>query len=102
MFIQIDQRTLILKNGGNKGFSYETKASMSFVLMMRISLWSLIMKRKGIIILICTCPNSQMDFNSRNGGKRSFSYETKALTSFILIRRMTLWCPIMKKNESII
>ena len=33
----------------------------------------------------------------KNGGKKSFLNETKALTSFILIRGMSLWCLIMKR-----
>ena len=37
-----------------------------------------------------------MNFNSKNDEK-SFSNETKALTSFIPMRRMSLQFPIMKK-----
>ena len=38
-----------------------------------------------------------MNFNSKNDEKISFSNETKALMSFSPLRRMNLWCPIMKK-----
>ena len=38
MFVLIDGRTLILKNGGKKSFSCETKALMSFIPMRRMSL----------------------------------------------------------------
>ena len=38
MFIQISKRTLILKKAGKISFSYETKASMSFIPMTRMSL----------------------------------------------------------------
>ena len=37
----------------------------------------------------------------KNGGKKSFSYETKDPMSFIPTRRMSLWCSIMKKMEII-
>ena len=43
-----------------------------------------------------------MNFNSKNGSKRSFSYETKASISLIPSRRMCLWFPIMKRNEIIL
>ena len=50
VFIQIDRRTLILKNGGNRSVSYKTEASMSFIRMSRMSLWCRIIKRKEIIM----------------------------------------------------
>ena len=37
----------------------------------------------------------------KNGGKRSFFYETKESMSLIPISRMSLWCPIMKKKKII-
>ena len=37
-----------------------------------------------------------MNFNSKIGRKRSFSYESKAWLSFIPMRGMCLWCLIMK------
>ena len=49
MFILIDKRTLILKNVGKRNFSYETKASVSFIRMSKMTLRGLIMKGKGII-----------------------------------------------------
>ena len=42
-----------------------------------------------------------MNFNSKNGGKISFSYKTKASKSFILIRRMCLWYLIIKRKKII-
>ena len=33
IFIKIDKQNLILKNGGKRSFSYETKASISFILI---------------------------------------------------------------------
>ena len=35
------------------------------------------------------------------GKKKNFSYETKAPMSFIPIRRISLWCPIFKRKETI-
>ena len=56
VFIQIDKWTLIVKNDGKRSFSYETKASMSFIPMRRMSLWCSIMKRKEIAMWIHVCP----------------------------------------------
>ena len=87
------------KNDGKKSFSYETKALMSFISMRRMSLWCPITKRKEITMWIHVCPNWQMNFNTKNDGKKSFSYLTRALMPFIPIREMSLWCPIMKIKE---
>ena len=38
MFVPIDKQNLSQKNGGKRSFSYEIKASMSFILMSRMSL----------------------------------------------------------------
>ena len=35
----------------------------------------------------------------KNGGRRSFAYETKATMSFIQMSRTSLWCPIMEKKD---
>ena len=87
------------KIGNKRSFSYETKASISLIQSRRMCLWFPIMKRKEIILWIYVYPNWKMNFNSKNGNKRSFSYETKASISFIPMRRTCLWCPIMKWNE---
>ena len=65
--------------------------------MRRINLWCPIIKWKEIIMWICANPNWKINFNSKNGRKWSFSYETKASISFIPMRRMCSWCPIMKR-----
>ena len=67
--------------------------------MRRMCLWCPIMKRKEIAMWIDVYPNWKMNFKSKNGNKRSFSYETKASISVIRSRRMCLWCPIMKRKE---
>ena len=59
------------------------------------------MKWNGITMQIHVYPNWKMYFNSKIGNKRSFSYETKASISLIPMRRMCLWCPIMKRKEII-
>ena len=82
-------------------FSYETKASMPFILMRRMHLWCLIMKQKEIIMWILVYPNWKMNFNSKNGRKRNISYETKAWISFIPARRMHLCCLIVKRKKII-
>ena len=85
------------KNGRNSSFSYETKASISFILMKTMCLWCPIMKWMEIIMY----PNWMANFNSKNGRKRCFSYETKPLISFIPMRRMCLWYLIIKRKEII-
>ena len=102
MFVLIDKWTLTLKNNEKRSFSSESKASISFIPMRRMSLSCLIMKRKEITRWIPICPNWQMNFNSRNVGKGSFSYETKASMPFIPKQGISLWCPIMKIKEVII
>ena len=87
------------KIGNKRSFSCETKASISFIPSRRTCLWFPIMKRKEIITWIHVYPNWNMNFNSKKGNKRSFSYDTKASISLIPTRRMSLWCPIMKWNE---
>ena len=89
------------KNGKKRRFSFETKASLSFITMMRTCLWCLVTKRKEIILWICVCWNRPMNINSKNGGKRCFSYETKESIPFIPRRRMNLWHPIIKRKEII-
>ena len=65
VFIQIDKRTLILKNYGKNSFSDETKASMSFFPIRRMSLWFAIMKKKEIIMWIHVYANWQTNFDSK-------------------------------------
>ena len=43
-----------------------------------------------------------MNFNSKNGKRRCFSYETKASISSIPMRKMRLWCLITKRKEIIL
>ena len=89
------------KNGNKRSFSYETKASISFIPMRRTCLWCPIMKWNEITICIHVYPNWKTYFNSKIGNKRSFSFETKASISLIPTRRMCLWCPIMKRKQII-
>ena len=45
-------------------------------------------------------PNCLINFDfDENDGKKRFSHEAKASTSFIAMCRMSLWCPIMKKRR---
>ena len=89
------------KNGRKRSFSFAIKASKLFITTRRMCLLCPIMKRKDIIMWIRVYPNWKTNLNSKNGRKTSFSYETKALKSFIPTRRMWLWCPIMKRKEVI-
>ena len=67
------------KNHRKSYFSYETNAWISFIAMRRMLLWWLIAKGKEIILWIRVCRNRPMNINSKNGRKRCFSFETKAL-----------------------
>ena len=89
------------KNGKTRSFCCETKTSISLIPTRRMCLWCSIMKRKEIIMSINVYPNWKTNFNSKNGNRRSFSYETKVSKSFIPTRRMCLCCPIMKRTEII-
>ena len=89
------------KIGNKRSFSYETKASISLIPKRRMCLWSLIMKKKVIIMWIDVYPNWNTNFNSKIGNKRSFSFQTKASISLSPSRRMCLWFPIMKRMEII-
>ena len=52
VLVPIDKRISIIKNAKKKGLSYETKASMSFIPMGKMSLWHPIMKRNGVCYVI--------------------------------------------------
>ena len=92
---------LNLKNCTKTSFSYEITASKSFIPTRRMWIWCPNMKREEIITRIHVYPNWKMNLNSKNGGKTRFSYETKASKSIIPMRRMSLWCLIMKRKEII-
>ena len=65
------------KNGRKISFSYETEASILFFPMRRMRLWHLMMKRNKIIMSIHVYPNWKMNFESKNGRKKSFPMEPK-------------------------
>ena len=56
-------------------------------------------KKKKITIWIHVCCNWKTNLNTKNDGKWSFLYETKASMSFIPMRSMSLWQPIMKRMK---
>ena len=60
------------KIGNKKGFSYETKATLSLIPRKRMYLWCQIMKGKEIIMWIYVYSNWNTNFNSKKGNKRSF------------------------------
>ena len=71
----------------------------SFIPVSRMNLWRPIIKRKEIILWIYDYPNWKTNINSKFGRKRGFSFKTKVSVSFILKRRMCLWCTIMKRKK---
>ena len=99
IFVLIDGRTLIVKNGGKKSFYHETKASKSFIPTSRMSFWKPITKRNEIIIRVHVCRHWCTKCNSKEiDGKKSFSYETNASMPFIPMKKMSLWCLIMNRR----
>ena len=93
---QFTDKFWLQKNDGKKSFFYETKASMTFILMRRICLCCPIMRRKEIITCIHVCLYSRMNIDSKEShGKKSFSDKTNASLW------LCLWCPIVKRKEII-
>ena len=85
------------KHDGKRTFSFETKASMSFIPMIRMSScqsW----KEKRLLCESVFVLVYKQSLILKNGGKRSFSYEMKASMSFNLISKTSLRCPIMKRK----
>ena len=101
MFTTFDRRTLILKNGGKWSFSYEINASISFIPIRRMCLSCPFKKRKEIISWIHDYPNWQMNFDSKNWCEVKLFLWNQSINSFVPMRRMRLWCPIMKRKEII-
>ena len=66
------------KSGRKRCFSSKSKAWISFIPMRRMCVWWLITKWKEISIWISVYPNQWTNVNSKNGRKKSFSYESKA------------------------
>ena len=95
VFVLIDGWTLIQKNGGKKSFSYESKASTSFIPIRRMWLWCPIMKKMKLLHASMFVRIDGIIMIPKNGGKKSFSYHTKASISSIQMRRMCLLCPII-------
>ena len=81
MFVSIDKQTLIVKNGGKRSISYETNTLMSFILMSRMSLWSQSWNKKRLLYESVFVLIDKWTFILKNGGKKSFSYETKSSMS---------------------
>ena len=65
LFVPIEKQTFILKNDGKRSLSYETKASMSFILISKTNLWCPIIKRKKIIFWFRRCSNWLTNFDSK-------------------------------------
>ena len=89
------------KNCRKRSFSFESEATNSLITTRGMCLYFPIMKRKEIVMWIHVYPNRKMNFISKNGRKRSFSFESEATKSFIRTRGMHLYCPIMKRKEII-
>ena len=58
-------------------------------------------KKKRLVRESMFIPIDRWTLILKNGRTKSFSYEIKALMSFIPIRETCLWCPIIKRKEII-
>ena len=92
------QKYFVSKTVWKKSFSYETKALISFIPIMRMCLWCPIMKREDIIIWIHVYPNWQKNFDSKIWWEVKFFLWNQSINSFIAMRKLSLWCPITKKK----
>ena len=98
MFVPIDKRTLIQKNGGNKSFLKETKTLTPFIEMWGISLWRLILKRKYITIWICVCPSWQTNFNSKKGQNEKLFLRNQSINVIHINKENEFVVPNLKKK----
>ena len=98
MFVTIVGIILIPKNEGKKRFSYQANASMSSIRKRRMYLWCLIVKKRRFLCASMFVTIDEIALNPKNGGRKSFFYQSKASMSSFPMTRMFLWCPIMKKK----
>ena len=101
MFILIDRRNLILKNDGKLSFSYETKDLLIYPNEENEFMLSNHEKERRLLCESMFILIDRRTLILKSGGKRSFSYETKASMTFILMSGMSLWLPILKRNKII-
>ena len=99
VFILIGIQTLIQKNGRMKSFSYETKASMSFILMRRMSLWCPILKRKEITVWIRVCPHWQTSFNYKKWWKEKLLFLNQRINVIHPNEENEFMVPKLEKKE---
>ena len=90
---------MILKNGRRRSFSYQAKASMSFIPIRLTSLCFKILKRKEIITWIHDLLNWQTSFDSKKWWEKKLSCKTKAPMSFVPIRRMSFCFKTWKERR---
>ena len=90
----------IQKMVGSEVFLWNQRIN-SLILISGMNLWCPIIKRKEIIMWTRVYPNWKMNFNSKIDRKRNLFFETKPLISFIQMRRINLWCPIIERKEII-
>ena len=57
------------------------------------------MKKKRLLHASIFVTIDKITFIAKNGGRKTISHQAKASVSFIPIRRMYLWCPVMKKRD---
>ena len=99
MLILIGRRTLILKNSRKKSFSYETKASLSFILISKTSLRCLIMRKEEIITCICVYPNWQIRFDSKKWWEDKFFLLYQSINFIYPIEENEFMVPYHEKKK---
>ena len=78
MFILINRRTFILKNGGKWSISYKTEASIHLSQWREWIYGSQLGKERKLLRETIFIPIDRWALILKNGGKWSFSYETLA------------------------
>ena len=99
MFVPIEKQTLIPKNGGKRSFSMNPKRQCHSSQWRDWVYGAQSWKEKRLLCEFVFVPNEKQTLILKNGGERSFSYETKALMSFILMSGMSYSAQSWKKRD---
>ena len=97
MFIPIDRRTLILKNGGRAFFLRNQSFNVIYLNEENKFMVPTHEKKEDYYENPCLCQLSANFYFEKMVEKKSLSYKAKASMQFILMSRMCLWCLVMKK-----
>ena len=85
--------------GEREGFFNETKTSMSFIPISKMSLWFPNMKRKKIIMWICVYFNWHMNFDSKKWLKEKLFLWNQSINVIYPIEENEFMVPNNEKHE---